>query len=70
MKGMSGAKGSAHEMSRTIFRLRRMGCLEAVGPAVSGAVLEERWRADDQGMNAMQGLVQSMTDQLGAMERM
>ncbi|KAI9634914.1 Bestrophin, RFP-TM, chloride channel-domain-containing protein, partial [Dioszegia hungarica] len=39
---------------RTIFRFRRMGCLEAVGPA---------------GMNAMQALVQSMTDQLGAMER-
>ncbi|RXK40064.1 hypothetical protein M231_02704 [Tremella mesenterica] len=44
----------AHEISRTIFRFRRMGCLEAVGPA---------------GMNAMQGLVQGMTDQLGSMER-
>ncbi|RSH94136.1 hypothetical protein EHS25_003939 [Saitozyma podzolica] len=45
----------AHEISRTIFRWSRMGCLEAIGPA---------------GMDAMQGLVQSMTDQLGAMERM
>ncbi|GFZ44871.1 hypothetical protein JCM24511_02597 [Saitozyma sp. JCM 24511] len=45
----------AHEISRTIFMWSRMGCLEAIGPA---------------GMNAMQGLVQSMTDQLGAMERM
>ncbi|GFZ50322.1 hypothetical protein JCM24511_08079, partial [Saitozyma sp. JCM 24511] len=44
----------AHEISRTIFRWSRMGCLETIGPA---------------GMNAMQGLVQSMTDQLGAMER-
>jgi hypothetical protein len=26
---------SSHEISRSIFRFRRMGCLEAVGPAVS-----------------------------------
>ncbi|OCF37198.1 hypothetical protein I316_01105 [Kwoniella heveanensis BCC8398] len=44
----------AHEISRTIFRFRRMGCLEAVGPA---------------GMNALQAAVTAMTDQLGAMER-
>ncbi|WVF68960.1 hypothetical protein IAT40_003734 [Kwoniella sp. CBS 6097] len=44
----------AHEISRTTFRFRRMGCLEAVGPA---------------GMNALQASVTAMTDQLGAMER-
>ncbi|WVQ96476.1 hypothetical protein IAU59_003581 [Kwoniella sp. CBS 9459] len=44
----------AHEISRTIFRFRRMGCLEAVGPA---------------GMNALQASVTAMTEQLGAMER-
>lgn len=27
----------AHEMSRSIYKFRRMGCLEAVGPAVSQA---------------------------------
>ncbi|WVR06453.1 hypothetical protein IAU60_003484 [Kwoniella sp. DSM 27419] len=44
----------AHEIGRGIFRLRRMGCLEAVGPA---------------GMNALQSAVSAMTDQLGSMER-
>ncbi|KAK8858711.1 hypothetical protein IAR55_002940 [Kwoniella newhampshirensis] len=44
----------AHEISRSIFRFRRMGCLEAVGPA---------------GMNALQASVAAMTDQLGSMER-
>ncbi|WVQ85081.1 hypothetical protein IAT38_007245 [Cryptococcus sp. DSM 104549] len=44
----------AHDISRTIFRFRRMGCLEAVGPA---------------GMNALQAAVTGMTDQLGSMER-
>jgi putative membrane protein len=32
---------SAHEISRTIFRWRRMGCLEAVGPAVSAIHLTQ-----------------------------
>ncbi|TXT16028.1 hypothetical protein VHUM_00531 [Vanrija humicola] len=44
----------AHEISRGLFRFRRQGCLEAIGPA---------------GFNAMQGFVQSMTNQLGSMER-
>nr|XP_019012934.1 uncharacterized protein I206_02430 [Kwoniella pini CBS 10737]OCF51715.1 hypothetical protein I206_02430 [Kwoniella pini CBS 10737] len=44
----------AHEISRSIFRFRKMGCLEAVGPA---------------GMNALQAAVSGMTDQLGSMER-
>ncbi|WWC88528.1 uncharacterized protein L201_003439 [Kwoniella dendrophila CBS 6074] len=44
----------AHEISRAIFRFRKMGCLEAVGPA---------------GMNALQASVSGMTDQLGSMER-
>ncbi|ORY25958.1 Bestrophin, RFP-TM, chloride channel-domain-containing protein, partial [Naematelia encephala] len=39
---------------RTIFKFRRVGYLETVGPA---------------GVNAMQALVQGMTDQLGSMER-
>ncbi|ORX37256.1 Bestrophin, RFP-TM, chloride channel-domain-containing protein [Kockovaella imperatae] len=39
---------------RGIFRFRRLGCLEHVGPA---------------GVNSMQSLVQSMIDQLGSMER-
>jgi putative membrane protein len=62
---------SAHEMSRSIFRFRRMGCLEAVGPAVRPD--QPCYRGpytDRQGMNAMQALVTSMTDQLGSMERM
>ncbi|WRT67923.1 uncharacterized protein IL334_004897 [Kwoniella shivajii] len=44
----------AHEISRSIFKFRKMGCLEAVGPA---------------GMNALQAAVSGMTDQLGSMER-
>ncbi|WVQ73276.1 hypothetical protein IAR50_002844 [Cryptococcus sp. DSM 104548] len=44
----------AHDISRSIFKFRRMGCLEAVGPA---------------GMNALQASVSNMTDQLGSMER-
>ncbi|KAK6908026.1 hypothetical protein I203_102027 [Kwoniella mangroviensis CBS 8507] len=44
----------SHEISRSIFRFRKMGCLEAVGPA---------------GMNALQAAVSGMTDQLGSMER-
>nr|ODN85373.1 hypothetical protein L203_04988 [Cryptococcus depauperatus CBS 7841] len=44
----------AHDISRSIFRFRRMGCLEAVGPA---------------GMNALQNAVSGMIDQLGSMER-
>ncbi|TYJ56403.1 hypothetical protein B9479_002806 [Cryptococcus floricola] len=39
----------AHDISRSIFKFRRMGCLEAVGPA---------------GMNALQAAVSNMTDQL------
>jgi putative membrane protein len=45
----------AHEISRSIFRFRRQGCLEIVGPA---------------GFNSMTALVQAMTEQLGSMERM
>jgi putative membrane protein len=45
----------AHEISRSIFRFRKMGNLETIGPA---------------GFNSMNGLVQAMTDQLGSMERM
>ncbi|RSH87989.1 uncharacterized protein EHS24_000512 [Apiotrichum porosum] len=44
----------AHEISRGLFRFRRQGNLEDVGPA---------------GFNAMQGIVQAMIDQLGSMER-
>ncbi|KAG6376097.1 Bestrophin, RFP-TM, chloride channel-domain-containing protein [Boletus reticuloceps] len=44
----------AHEISSAIFRFRREGLLETVGPA---------------GMNAMGGLVQSMVDQMTGMER-
>ena len=45
----------AHEISRSIFRFRKQGNLEVIGPA---------------GFNAMTSLVQAMTDQLGSMERM
>ncbi|KAG1903908.1 Bestrophin, RFP-TM, chloride channel-domain-containing protein [Suillus fuscotomentosus] len=44
----------AHELSSAIFRFKREGLLETVGPA---------------GMNAMSGLVQSMVDQMTSMER-
>lgn len=44
----------AHELSNAIFRFKREGLLETVGPA---------------GMNAMSGLVQSMVDQMTSMER-
>ncbi|KAN0077339.1 Bestrophin, RFP-TM, chloride channel domain containing protein [Tylopilus felleus] len=44
----------AHEISSAIFRFRREGLLETVGPA---------------GANAMSGLVQSMVDQMTSMER-
>ncbi|KAL1413181.1 hypothetical protein Q8F55_000931 [Vanrija albida] len=44
----------AHEISRGLFRFRRQGCLEEIGPA---------------GFNGMQAFVQSMTNQLGSMER-
>jgi putative membrane protein len=60
---------SSHEISRSIFRFRRMGCLEAVGPAV-GDYSRILFMPNVQGVNAMQALVTSMTDQLGAMERM
>lgn len=45
----------AHELSNAIFRFKREGLLETVGPA---------------GMNAMSGLVQSMVDQMTSMERL
>lgn len=45
----------AHELSNMIFRFKREGLLETVGPA---------------GMNAMSGLVQSMVDQMTSMERL
>ncbi|KAF9227983.1 hypothetical protein BS17DRAFT_414861 [Gyrodon lividus] len=44
----------AHEISSTIFKFKREGLLETVGPA---------------GTNAMSGLVQSMVDQMTCMER-
>lgn len=44
----------AHELSGAIFRFKREGLLETVGPA---------------GMNAMNGLVQSLVDQMTSMER-
>ncbi|OXG42830.1 hypothetical protein C359_02157 [Cryptococcus neoformans Bt120] len=44
----------AHEISRSISKFRRTGCLETVGPA---------------GLNSLQAAVSSMTDQLGSMER-
>ncbi|BEI98861.1 hypothetical protein CcaverHIS631_0311600 [Cutaneotrichosporon cavernicola] len=44
----------AHEISRTLFRFRRSGNLESIGPA---------------GFNGMSSSVQSMIDQLGSMER-
>lgn len=44
----------AHELSGAIFRFKREGLLETVGPA---------------GTNAMNGLVQSMVDQMTSMER-
>ncbi|KAF9065263.1 Bestrophin, RFP-TM, chloride channel-domain-containing protein [Rhodocollybia butyracea] len=44
----------AHELSRLLFFFRREGLLETVGPA---------------GTNAMNGLVQSMVDNMTAMER-
>lgn len=44
----------AHEISRSIFKFRRMGCLETGGPA---------------GLNSLQAAVSSMIDQLGSMER-
>ncbi|GAW07418.1 UPF0187-domain-containing protein [Lentinula edodes] len=44
----------AHEISRLLFYFRREGLLETVGPA---------------GMNAMNALVQSMVDNMTAMER-
>ncbi|KAG0705161.1 Bestrophin, RFP-TM, chloride channel-domain-containing protein [Suillus ampliporus] len=44
----------AHELSNAIFRFKRDGLLETVGPA---------------GMNAMSGIVQSMVDQMTSMER-
>ncbi|KAJ3830040.1 Bestrophin, RFP-TM, chloride channel-domain-containing protein [Lentinula raphanica] len=44
----------AHEISRLLFYFRREGMLETVGPA---------------GMNAMNALVQSMVDNMTAMER-
>ncbi|TFK42892.1 Bestrophin, RFP-TM, chloride channel-domain-containing protein [Crucibulum laeve] len=44
----------AHELTRLLFQFRREGFLETVGPA---------------GTNAMGQLIQSMVDQLGAMER-
>ena len=62
----------AHEISRTIFRFRRMGFLETVGPAASpyGSAHQRIMDADcKKGVNAMQALVQSMMDQLGSMER-
>ncbi|KIJ69470.1 hypothetical protein HYDPIDRAFT_172861 [Hydnomerulius pinastri MD-312] len=44
----------AHELSNAIFKFKREGLLETVGPA---------------GTNAMSGLVQSMVDQMSSMER-
>ncbi|KIK31277.1 hypothetical protein PISMIDRAFT_139495 [Pisolithus microcarpus 441] len=44
----------AHELSGAVFRFKREGLLETVGPA---------------GTNAMSGLVQSMVDQMTSMER-
>ncbi|KAH7916005.1 Bestrophin, RFP-TM, chloride channel-domain-containing protein [Hygrophoropsis aurantiaca] len=44
----------AHELSSAIFRFKREGLLETVGPA---------------GTNAISGLVQSMVDQMTSMER-
>jgi len=44
----------AHELSRALFKFRREGCFETVGPA---------------GANAMNVLIQGMVDQLTAMER-
>lgn len=44
----------AHELSRILFKFRREGCLETVGPA---------------GANAMNQLIHGMVDQLTAMER-
>jgi putative membrane protein len=51
---LMGHSSIAHEIARSLYKLRRLGCLEAVGPA---------------GYNAMQTLIQNMTDQLGNMER-
>ena len=36
------ADDSAHEISRTLFKFRRMGCIEAVGPAVRGCCVADR----------------------------
>ncbi|KLT44479.1 UPF0187-domain-containing protein [Cutaneotrichosporon oleaginosum] len=44
----------AHEISRSLFRFRRNGNLESIGPA---------------GFNSMSTSVQNMVDQLGSMER-
>ncbi|CUA72312.1 hypothetical protein RSOLAG22IIIB_00978 [Rhizoctonia solani] len=44
----------AHEMTRLIHKFRRSGVLDPIGPA---------------GVNAMNGLIQSMIDQVTAMER-
>ncbi|OJA10404.1 hypothetical protein AZE42_03537 [Rhizopogon vesiculosus] len=44
----------AHELSSSIFRFKREGLLETVGPA---------------GANAMSGMVQSLVDQMTSMER-
>jgi len=43
-----------HEITRTLYKFRTIGCLEAIGPA---------------GTNAMYQLAQGMVDQLTAMER-
>ena len=44
----------AHHLSRSIYKFKKEGTLDQAGPA---------------GVNAMQALVQTMVDQLGAMER-
>lgn len=71
----------AHDLSRSLFTFRRQGALEAIGmsPSVSRGHLTEAKLTDPlplsstvvgpAGLNAMQGMIQTMIDQMGAMER-
>jgi putative membrane protein len=69
----------AHEISRSLYASRRKGALEVIGssdPVVartrsisSMLVAHPAGLVGPAGVNAMQGLIQAMVDQMGAMER-
>jgi hypothetical protein len=69
----------AHEISRSLYAFRRKGALEVIGasdPVVartrsisSMLIAPPAGLIGPAGVNAMQGLIQAMVDQMGAMER-